>query len=103
MKPTLPTPKPIDDFQGWLATFGQPTVLLELALLGVCVALAWAITAGLRRALGFQVQTTIMFGRKNIDGVLFPFALLCLAYLGLHLLGNYVPVVLFKLAVPVLM
>jgi small-conductance mechanosensitive channel len=103
MKPTLPTPKPIDDFQGWLATFGQPTVLLELALLGACVALAWAVAAGLRRALSLQAQTTIMFGRKNIDGVLFPFALLCFAYLGLHLLGSYVPVVLFKLAVPVLL
>jgi small-conductance mechanosensitive channel len=103
MKTTHRTTKPIDDFEGWLANFGQPTILLELALLGVCVVLAWAVTAGLRRALGLQGQTTIMLGRKNIDGVLFPLVLLCLAYLALHVLDNYVAVVLFKLAVPVLM
>jgi small-conductance mechanosensitive channel len=103
MKTTPRTIKPIDDFEGWLANFGQPTILLELALLGACVVLAWAVTAGLRRALGLQGQTTIMLGRKNIDGVLFPLVLLCLAYLALHVLDNYVAVVLFKLAVPVLM
>jgi small-conductance mechanosensitive channel len=103
MKTTHRTTKPIDDFEGWLANFGQPTILLELALLGACVILAWAVTAGLRRALGLQGQTTIMLGRKNIDGVLFPLVLLCLAYLALHVLDNYVAVVLFKLAVPVLM
>jgi small-conductance mechanosensitive channel len=103
MKTTHRTTKPIDDFEGWLANFGQPTILLELALLGACVILAWVVTAGLRRALGLQGQTTIMLGRKNIDGVLFPLVLLCLAYLALHVLDNYVAVVLFKLAVPVLM
>jgi small-conductance mechanosensitive channel len=103
MKTTHRTTKPIDDFEGWLANFGQPTILLELALLGACVILAWAVTAGLRRALGLQGQTTIMLGRKNIDGVLFPLVLLCLAYLALHVLDNYVAVMLFKLAVPVLM
>ena len=30
-------PKPIDDFEGWIAAFTQPTVLIELAVLGLCI------------------------------------------------------------------
>jgi len=101
--PRVAAPKPIDDFEGWLAAFAQPTVLVELALLLACGVLAWGMVAGLRRGFKFHTQTTIMFGRKNIDGVLFPLVLLSLAYWVLKVLDAYMPVVVFKLAVPVLL
>lgn len=95
-------PKPIDDFEGWIAAFTQPTVLVELALLAVCVAIAWSAVFALRRALGMRNQPSIWFGRKHIDGVLFPLVLLCLGYAMLAVLDRYIPVAVFKLAIPVL-
>jgi small-conductance mechanosensitive channel len=97
-----PAPKPIDDFDGWMAAFTQPTVLIELAVLGLCVLLAWAVVAGMRRSLGYDDQRSIWFGRKNVDGVLFPLVLLCLGYAALEVLDRYMVVAIFKLAIPVL-
>ena len=95
-------PQPIDDFEGWLAAFSKPTVLVELAALGACALMAWALVAGLRRSLGLQDQRSIWFGRKNVDGVLFPLVLVCLGYAALAILGRYLPVAIFKVAIPVL-
>lgn len=97
-----PAPKPIDDFDGWIAAFTQPTVLVELALLAVCVAISWGAVFALRRALGMRNQPSIWFGRKHVDGVLFPLVLLCLGYAMLAVLDRYMPVAIFKLAIPVL-
>ncbi len=97
----LNPPKPIDDFAGWVAAFTQPSVLVELALLAAIVAIAWALVAGLRRGLGHDDQRSIWFGRKNIDGVLFPLVLLCLGYASLYVLDRYMPVAVFKLAIPI--
>jgi small-conductance mechanosensitive channel len=97
----LNPPKPIDDFAGWVAAFTQPSVLVELALLAVIVAIAWALVAGLRKGLGYDDQRSIWFGRKNIDGVLFPLVLLCLGYAALDALDRYMPVAVFKLAIPI--
>ena len=38
----IPTPQPIDDLEGWLRAFVQPTVLVELAVLIACVAM-WMV------------------------------------------------------------
>ncbi|RFO95102.1 mechanosensitive ion channel protein [Rhodoferax lacus] len=95
-------PEPIDDFQGWLNALSQPTVLMELAALGLCVLLAWALVRGLRRALGMQDERSIFFGRRNVDGALFPLVLLCLAYVARDVLSKFVSVALFKVAIPVL-
>ncbi len=99
----LPAPKPIDDFEAWLAMFTQATVLLELLVLALSVALAWGLVAALRRTLGMQDERSIWFGKRVVDGVLFPLALLCLGYLSLELLGNFVPVAVLRIAIPVLM
>ena len=96
-------PKPIDDFEGWLRAFTQTSVLIELAALLACVAVAWSLVAGLRRALGNSDMRSVLFGRKNIDGVLFPLVLLCLASVVLRLLDVYISVALVKIAIPVLM
>lgn len=99
----VPAPQPIDDFEGWLAAFSQPTVLLELLLLGVAALLAWAAVAGLRRALGEMDPRSIWFGRNNVDGVLFPLLWLSLAFAARHVLGHFVSVALLKIAIPVLL
>jgi len=95
-------PQPIDDFSGWLDALTQTTVLIELAALALCGLLAFGVVRGLRSGLGQQDHRSIWFGRRNIDGVLFPLVLLCLAYLARDVLGNFVSVALFKVAIPVL-
>jgi len=98
----IPAPQPIDDFQGWLAAFSQRSVLIELAALAICGFLAWALVRGLRRGLGHQHEPSIWFGRRNVDGALFPLVWLSLAYLARDVLGHYFSVALFKVAIPVL-
>lgn len=100
--PKTYAPQPIDDLGAWLATFTQPTVLLELCALGVCVALAWGMVAVLRRSLGAYDDKSILFGQRAVDGVLFPLVLLCLSSIALAVLNNFLQAALLKLAIPVL-
>ena len=95
-------PEPIDDFEGWLNAFTQTTVLIELAALVACAFLAWALVRGLRRALGQDDTRSIWFGRRNLDGVLFPLVLLSLAFVARDVLSKFVSVALLKVAIPVL-
>ncbi len=98
----VPAPEPIDDFAGWLTALSQISVLTELAALAGCALLAWALVRGLRRALGQDDARSIWFGRRNVDGVLFPLVLLCLAFLARDVLNRFVSVALLKVAIPVL-
>lgn len=98
-----PAPQPIDDMGAWLAMFTQPTVLVELFVLALSVALAWGLVATLRRTLGMQEERSIWFGKRVIDGVLFPLALLCLGYLSRELLSHFVSVAVYRIVIPVLM
>ena len=95
-------PEPIDDLEGWLNAFTQPTVLTELLGLGICVLLAWALVRGLRKGLDQTEVRSIWFGRRNIDGVLFPLVLLLLAFVAREVLVKRMSVALFKVAIPVL-
>jgi small-conductance mechanosensitive channel len=95
-------PEPIDDFEGWLNAFTQTSVLIELAVLAMCALLAWVLVRGLRRALGQDDTRSIWFGRRNLDGVLFPLLLLCLAFAAREVLAKLVSVALLKVAIPVL-
>jgi small-conductance mechanosensitive channel len=94
--------QPIDDFEAWLAAFSQPTVVLELASLVGCVLLAWALVRALRQAVG-RDERSVWFGRKDIDGVLFPLLLLCLGFGARALLDRFINIAVLDLAVPVLM
>lgn len=94
-------PQPIDDFGGWLEAFAQPSVVLELASLALCVLLAWGLVRALRQALG-RAERSIWFGRKDIDGVLFPLLLLCLGFGARAVLDRYVNGVVLQLAIPIL-
>ena len=95
-------PQPIDDFEGWLAAFSQPTVALELATLVGCVLLAWALVRALRQAVG-RAERSIWFGREDIDGVLFPLLLLCLGFGARAVLDRYINIAVLDVAVPVLL
>jgi len=98
----IPAPQPIDDFDGWIAAFTQPSVLIELLVLVVCVLVAWALVRGLRRALENDNPQSIWFGRKTLDGVLFPAVLLILGVFARDICGHWISVALFKIAIPVL-
>ena len=57
----------------------------------------------MRRALGMQEErTSVLFGRRLIDGVMFPLLLLTLAYVARALLLERLPMAAFKVAIPVL-
>ena len=94
-------PQPIDDFVGWLSAFSQPSVLLELAALALCALLAWGMVRMLRQAVG-RDERSIMFGRKDIDGVLFPALLLCLGYGARAVLDRSINVAVLDVGVPAL-
>ena len=101
--PTAATPPPIDDLQEWLSGFMQPTVLIELMVLALCVFLAWGLTALLRQGLGMRDEkSSVLFGHRVLDGVMFPLLLLALAYLARAALLKFVPLAVFKVAIPVL-
>ena len=94
-------PQPIDDFEGWLSAFSQPSVLLELVSLALCAALAWGLVRMLRQAVG-RDDRSVMFGRKDIDGVLFPLLLLCLGFGARAVLDRYINVAVLDVGVPAL-
>ena len=92
----------LDDVGQWLGAFASPTVLIELASLLVCVGLAWVVVAGLRRGFHHEGNRSILFGHRVIDGALFPIVLLASGYVARTLLIKWVPLAVFKVAIPVL-
>ena len=92
----------IDDLAEWLQAFGHLTTLIELAALLTCVALAWGFVWLVRRAAHNGDPTSIWFGRTIVDGVMFPFVLLCLAYGARSLVDRWTPLAVFRLALPAL-
>ncbi len=97
-----PSPQPIDDLEGWLRAFAQPTVLVELLVLVACAVLSWLLVVALRRAVGPRDDSSIWFGKRDVDGVLFPLLLLCLGYGARAVLDKLVTLAVFKVAIPVL-
>ncbi|NWG76066.1 MAG: mechanosensitive ion channel [Rubrivivax sp.] len=78
----------------------SPSSLVELALLALCFALAWAVVRLLR---GPQPRPgSIWFGRGVVDGVLFPLVALVLLLAMRWATREIVPAALFRLAVPVM-
>jgi small-conductance mechanosensitive channel len=90
------------DLQGWEIALTRPTALIELAALAVCVALAWGLVWLARRAGGTPDPGSIWFGRKIIDGVMFPLLLLCAGYVARDALTRWIPMAVFRIAIPVL-
>ena len=96
------TVDPTLDFNDWLAALAKPSTLTELAAVGVCMLLAWVLVWVVRRARGEIDDSSILFGRRIVDGVLFPLVLLALAYLARAILSPSMNLTLFRIAIPVL-
>jgi small-conductance mechanosensitive channel len=93
----------IPSLEGWIAALTRPAALAELAALVASGLLAWGVSLGISRAVGQPEKTSILFGRRIVDGALFPLLWLPLAYLAHALLARWVPMAVFKIAIPVLM
>ncbi len=90
-----------DEFGRLLAALSRPTVLIEAGVVLGCLLLAWLLV---RLARGAESPPeSIWFGRRIVDGVLFPVLVLLLVLLARWALSAVVPQALFRLAVPVLM
>ncbi|MDI1271236.1 MAG: mechanosensitive ion channel [Polaromonas sp.] len=93
----------IDTLDEWFAALSRPTTLTELAALVACVLLAWLLVRVVSRARLVADGNSVLFGRRVVDGVLFPLLLLTFAYAAQTLLARLFPVAVFKVAVPVLL
>lgn len=83
-----------------MTQLSQPTVLAEMGVLAACLGLAWLIV---RLWRGRQSEpTAIWFGRNVVDGILFPAVALLLALLARRALLEFMPLAVFRLAIPVL-
>ena len=91
------------DLEAWLRALAAPAALTELGVLGLCVGLAWLLTRLLGSGLGQGGHNSVLFGRRTFDGVLFPLVLLGLAMLARALLVRWLPLAVFKIAIPVLL
>lgn len=99
----VPMAAPADDLSDWVQALLQPRTLVELGVLLACALLAWGAVAGLRRAFApRQVEQSIWFGRSLVDGVLFPALLLASAYSAHAALLAYMPLAVFRVAIPAL-
>jgi small-conductance mechanosensitive channel len=79
-----------------------PTALTELTLVAACLGLAWAAVRLLRGRTQAR-PASVLFGRRIVDGVLFPVLALLLVFVARALLPHFgVPPAVFKVAVPVL-
>lgn len=91
-----------DELGDWLAALVQPSVLIELAAVAACLALAWGVVAALRRAVHQYDPASILFGRRVVDGALFPLVLLAIGFVARDLLGAHMALAAFRLVLPVL-
>jgi small-conductance mechanosensitive channel len=89
----------MNELQELLLDLQSPAIALELGGLVLCLALAWLISWALGRG---AARDSILFGRRVVDGVMFPTLSLVFTYaLKVGLLKmQHVPVL--KVAVPVL-
>ncbi len=89
------------ELQDLVAALYQPDALTELGVLVLCLALAWLIVRLVRG--NPPIDAPIWFGRRIVDGVLFPLVALALAFGAKLLLAGLVKAAVFKLAVPILL
>ena len=89
------------DLDSWIAALLQPATLKVMAVLMACGILAWTLVWLARRAASTQ-EPSILFGRRIVDGVLFPVLLLSLVYLARAIVAGWLPLTLFRIAIPAL-
>jgi small-conductance mechanosensitive channel len=89
------------DLNELLGSLTQPGALIELAVLAGCLTLAWGIVRLVRGRE--SPEGSIWFGRRIVDGVLFPVLALVLAFVAKLVLKATTTAAVFKLAVPILL
>lgn len=107
------------EWMQWLDRLLQSNITLQLAVLLGCGVLAWALAVLLQRSLAhwflteeersadhngsrWSQQRIMLFGRRGIDGLLFPIFWLLLVYMGMALLRIPQHASLFRVAIPLL-
>ncbi|MDA8457264.1 mechanosensitive ion channel [Acidovorax sp. GBBC 3334] len=89
----------MESFDTLIRDFSQSSTWLEAAVLALCLALAY----GASRILGRQQPPdSVWFGRRTVDGLMFPLLALALVYAGRVAVELVQPVFLLRVAVPVL-
>ena len=78
----------------------SPALMTEVVYLCAALALAWLPAWSLGR---HSKNESVLFGRQVIDGLLFPLLALLFAYIAQSWLQRQQPVLLFKIAIPVLL
>ena len=77
----------------------QPTALIELGVIGGCLAVAWLVV---RLVRGPEPRRGSMwFGHGVVDGIFFPLLVLLLVLLARWALQGVVPLAVFRLALPI--
>lgn len=69
----------------------------------LCAGLSWAVVSVLRRILHPDGERSVWFGRRGVDGVLFPLLLLALGYAARALTLLWVPLAVWRVAIPALL
>ena len=87
-------------WSAWTQEGVSPGLAKEIIYLLASLLIAWLGAWSLGR---HNQQASVLFGRRVVDGVLFPLLALSLAYTAKLLLQRQQEVMLFKLAVPVLL
>jgi len=90
----------ITDLGSWLAALLRPSALAEIGVLAGCTVLAWGLGTLLARQFPRGDGPSILFGRRMVDGVLFPALLLLLALVARSVLAHWMPLAIFRIAVP---
>jgi small-conductance mechanosensitive channel len=98
----LPSSARIQDIGDWFTALTSTKSLVELSVLGLCAGLAFSMLWLLRRGMNNHNNESIFFGKRLVDGVMFPFLLLCLVYFARVFLAKSMSVQLLHLAIPVL-
>jgi small-conductance mechanosensitive channel len=93
----------ITDLDSWLAALLRPSALAEIGALAVCTLLAWGLGTLLFRQFPRGDRPSILLGRRMVDGVLFPALLLILALVARSVLAHWMPLAIFRIAVPALL
>ena len=98
-------PAPADSLALLLSSLLRPSALIEAGAVLLALLLSWAVVRALslRRRSVEATSGGIWVGDRGFDGVMFPLLALGLALLARWLLAAWVPLALFRLAVPVLL
>jgi len=101
--PTSPTSVlPAVTLDELLAALSHSSAWIEIAVVLGCLGLAWAVVRLLRGAEA--PPQSVWFGRRIVDGALFPALTLILSYVARGVLPALgVPLAVFKIALPVLL